>query len=145
MNKGENYIKIIKRKISLIILIFISFLLTLSSCTPISEEAKIESLVNGYANSISNQDWNKARSFCIEDSIFYTLIDDLEETINQAEESITIDYSIILSDITVNDNYATVTGIQSYILTDSEESQDNSGNISWDLQKVNGIWKLYQL
>lgn len=121
----------------------ICLLLVVVGCTPSSDEAQIESVVNGYASSISNQNWNKARSYCVEGSTYYALADQLEDLFDQAGATgISIDYSITISNISINDSYATVSGSYAIIISGGGQSMDDSGNITMSLQKVNGSWKL---
>jgi hypothetical protein len=121
----------------------ICLLLVVTGCTPSSDEAQIESVVNGYASAISSQNWNKARSYCVEGSTPYTAVDGLEDIINQSSGSISIDYSITISNISINDSYATVSGSYALIISGGGQSMDDSGNITFNLQKVDGTWKLY--
>ena len=131
----------ITKKLLLVAVILI--VLTVTGCTPTSEEAKIESVVNGYASAISSQNWNKARSYCVEGSTPYTTVDGLEDIMNQASGSVSIDYIITISNTSINDYYATVSGSYALIMSGGGTSMDDSGNLTFNLQKVNGTWKLY--
>ena len=58
-------------KKSIYLVIFLIFALFLSGCgssgivTPTTEEAKIKSVIHEYALALNDQNWNKARSYCV--------------------------------------------------------------------------------
>jgi len=46
----------------IVIILFFALILVLSGCCAISDEAQITSVINGFSNALSNQNWDKARS-----------------------------------------------------------------------------------
>jgi len=127
----------------IVLVTIISLLLVVVGCTPSSDEAQIESVINGYANAISNQNWNTAKSYCVEGSTYYILAEQLEDLLDQpGATGISIDYDITISNISVNGSLATASGSYSLVISGGGLSQDDSGSISMSLQKVNGSWKL---
>jgi len=126
-----------------VLVVTICFLLVVVGCTPSSDEAQIELVVNGFASALSNQNWSKARSYCVEGSTYYDLVDQFEDLFSQAGDvDISFDYNINISNVSVNNSYATASGTYSVVISGGGISQDDSGNITMSLEKVNGSWKL---
>lgn len=134
--------KLTKKFFAIVAIMCVLFIIT--GCTPSSDEAQIESVVKGYTSAISNQNWNKARSYCLEGSIYYDTIDQFEDLFNQpGATGFSIEYNVTISNISINNSHATVNGAYSTVVSAGSLSQSDSGNATMSLQKVNGSWKLY--
>lgn len=132
------------KKLALLILVVV-LLLGLTGCgviTPATDEEKVESVVSEYFLALSNQDWDKAKSCCVSDSVAYdgTLL------IQTSIEGFDMIWSWII-DITstsINGNYAevyfdaTVTAV-----IEGTESETPKDDITFYLQKVGNDWKIY--
>ena len=75
-----------KRKY-LLLLTFLVLAIILSGCaagivTPSTDEAKIKSVINEYFSALNDQNWSKAKSYCIYDSEIYNDVVQLENTVN---------------------------------------------------------------
>lgn len=100
---------------SVIILLF-ALILMLSGCGAISDEAQISSVINGFCNAMSSQNWDKARGYCVYGSSTYNNVTTLENTITQVE-NVTFDYSFNISNINITGEYATAYGFLTVIVT----------------------------
>jgi len=58
----------------IVIILFFALILVLSGCGAISDEAQITSVINGFSNVLSIQNWYKARSYCFYGSGSYIML-----------------------------------------------------------------------
>ena len=125
----------------LIISIFI-----LSGCIPLSEEAQITYLINRYYAAINQQNWEKAKSYCIFNSTPYNDIINIENKVAQWDSSIadiTLDYSFYISDIIITGKYATVDGFLSFEININGSITEDSGEKTLNVEKIDNNWQLY--
>ena len=130
----------------IVIILLFALILILSGCVATSDEAQIRSVINGFCNAISNQNWDKARSYCVYGSDPYNDITDLENAVdllNSMVENVTIEYSFNISNIIITGEYATVDGFLTVIITGDGVSQEESEEQTVNLKKVDNIWKIY--
>ena len=83
----------------IVIILFFALILMLSGCGAISNEAQITSIINGFSNALSNQNWDKVRSYCFYGSGSYNNVINLENVIAQLSsmiENVTLDYFLLL-------------------------------------------------
>lgn len=115
--------------------------------TTVSDETQISNVVQSYCSAISNQDWDRAKSYCVYDSQIYFDTCALEEQVNnlsQHASTVTISYSITISNIEINADYAEVSlRRKTLIITMDDYSQrhDIPGGIIY-LQKIDNSWKI---
>jgi len=134
-----------KRKILLLVLI-IFWVLTLLGCNGgiITDESKVRDVIDEYFLAINNQEWNKAKSYCIYESDIYYETCDLEEYIDSLYPSVVIiNCQVDIFNIIVTGNYASayIDGTLT-IITDDHPITDNSSGHFY-LQKVDDSWKIY--
>jgi len=107
-----------KRKYFFVIL-FLVLAIFLSGCagggivTPATDEAKIKSVIHEYFLAINDQNWSKAKSYCVYGSDRYYATCVLEDAINalyQFYGSVTITIFVTISDVSVNGSYASAYG-----------------------------------
>jgi len=125
----------------LIISIFI-----LSGCIPLSEEAQITYLINRYYAAINQQNWEKAKSYCIFNSTPYNDVINIENKVAQWDSSIadiTLDYSFYISDIIITGKYATVDGFLSFEININGSITEDSGEKTINVEKIDNNWQLY--
>ncbi len=125
----------------LIISIFI-----LSGCIPLSDEAQITYLINRYYSAINQQNWEKAKSYCIFNSIPYNDVINIENNVAQWDSSIadiTLDYSFYISDIIITGKFATVDGFLSFEININGSITEDSGEKTINVEKIDNNWKLY--
>jgi len=80
-----------KRKYFLVglFLILIMFLVGCSGIglpdieVPVTDEEKIENVINDFFLALNEQDWEKAKSLCVTDSIWYDFVSDFERAVNE--------------------------------------------------------------
>ena len=139
-----------KKKYFLVILVLI-LTIFLSSCggivLPATDEAKIKSVINGYFLDINNQDWSKAKSYCVYGSSSYNGLCETEAFVNDIYlhcNIITINAVIDIQNVSINDNYATVSIYVNTLITGcGEEYYAYERDGEFTLQKVGNSWKIY--
>jgi hypothetical protein len=134
--------------------ILLVFVLVLSGCseyptapgTPTNEEAQIKSTVYEFYLSISAQNWNKARSYCLPGSDQYYSVSQLESLVNSIYlycNTITINALVNILDVSITGNYSQV-----YCFVSLRKTICGYVDIEEDygymyLQKIGNTWKLY--
>lgn len=110
----------------------------------ISDQAKIESVINDCFLAMSNQEWDKAGSFCVYNSNFYNFVLDLEDIVTNAnlDHEYTLKIAFSINEITIDGNYATVNGSMLFIETLDGEVGETGGEETLYLEKTNNSWKL---
>ena len=136
-----------RRKILLSVLI-VFLILALVGCgtTPATDEIKVKNVIQEYFLAINDQNWNKAKSYCIYGSDIYYATCVLEDGINalyQYASTVIIICSIDISNIFISGNYASAycSGSIMIIADGYHESDSSSGYLH--LQKVGNNWKIY--
>ncbi|MCK4448130.1 MAG: hypothetical protein KAW56_13745 [Candidatus Marinimicrobia bacterium] len=141
-----------KKKYSLLVLSLI-LAMFLSGCVvgiiiPATDEAKVKNVINEYFLAINDQNWNKAKSYCIYGSNVYYETYNLEQQINDLilQYGFVIIYFFVndISNISIHDgNYA-----EAYIditldisFGNISDSSDKVGYIY--LEKIGNTWKIY--
>ena len=134
----------------IVIVLLLALILMLSGCGAISDEAQIRSVINGFFNAVSNQNWDKARGYCVYGSDLYNEVTAQENFIAQISSpyaTIDIDYSFNINNIIITGDYATADGFLTVITTASGpggEGEEESGeNRTMNLKKVDNSWKIY--
>ena len=134
-----------KRKYFLIVL-FLILAMFLSGCGIITDEEKVRNVVDEYFISVSNQDWDKAKGYCIYESEMYYSTCDFEDQINdlyQSSSFVDLTFFVDIFDIHITGNHASayIDGILTIITDDSSIIDNSSGHFY--LQKVDNNWKLF--
>jgi len=137
-----------KKRIILSVLIVFLFL-ALMGCNGgiITDESKVRNVIEEYFSAITEQNWNKAKSYCIYESDIYYETCDLEEHINDLifqYETVDITLEIDIFDISIyNIDYAEayVYGTSDISYNSASDSSDGDGHIY--LQRVDNNWKIY--
>ena len=117
---------------------------------PATDEAKIKSVINEFFWAISNQSWNKAKSYCVYGSRMYDIVSEVEEAYDYMSSS----SGVIIIDIAVDDilnvsidgEYSKAYCYYSFSLNvyhDDYERKINNGYLN--LQKVGNSWKLISM
>jgi len=143
------------KSLRLIIFILLSVLIAVftgcAGTTPSSDEIKITNAIYGYFQAISDQDWDRARSYCVYESTAYNDVNDIEELwYPDSEETEEIDIEFIVEDIDpiiITGEYAEAkVYINGQILYNGEITEDNPGErLFVYLQKIGDSWKLYNI
>ena len=138
-----------KRK-SLFLIVFMILAVFLSGCngviTPATDEAKIKGVIHEYFLAINDQNWSKAKSYCVYGSDRYYATCVLEDAINalyQSYGSVTITIFVTISDVSVSGSYATAYGNGTMVIIAGYYSESGSASATYYLQKVGNSWKIY--
>ena len=118
----------------------------------VSEETKIENVITKFFQALSDEDWDKARSYCVYDSLEYNYVTEIEEQWNNdfGESGVEIDLDFVIDNIDpiiVTGNYAQahVYYYVSWFLNGQPYEEEEPFLADWwfYLQKVGNNWKLY--
>ena len=140
-----------KRKYYFVILLLI-LAIFLSGCsgggivTPATDEAEIKSVIHEYFLAINDQNWSKAKSYCVYGSDRYYATCVLEDAINalyQYYGSVTITIFVTISDVSVSGSYATAYGNGTMVIIAGYYSESGSASATYYLQKIGNSWKIY--
>ena len=119
----------------------------------VSEETKIENVITEFFQALSDEDWDKARSYCVYGSLEYRYVTEIEEQWNNnfgvSGAVVNLDFVIDNIDpIIVTGNYA-----QAHVYYSASVQLLYLGQLYWEelfdgdwwfyLQKVGNNWKLY--
>ena len=146
-----------KRKYFLVglFLILIMFLVGCSGIglpdieVPVTDEEKIENVINDFFLALNEQDWEDAKSLCVIDSIWYDFVSDIETIVNEnINDTYILEYSLSIS------SFYFITGCTCPLLgivfgeffislTINGELQGFSELEIITLQKINNNWQLY--
>ncbi len=134
-----------KRKYFLVVL-FLILAMFLSGCGIITDEEKVRDVIDEYFLAISDQDWDKAKSYCIYESNVYYETCFLEDQINALYQSsyfVIIIFRVDIFDIKIIGNYASayIDGSLTIITDDFSITNNSSGYFY--LKKVYNDWKIF--
>jgi len=134
----------------LFLVAFMILAVFLSGCngviTPATDEAKVKSVIHEYFLAINDQNWSKAKSYCVYGSDRYYATCVLEDAINalyQSYGSVTITIFVTISDVSVSGSYATAYGNGTMVIIAGYYSESGSASATYYLQKVGNSWKIY--
>ena len=134
-----------KRKYFFVVL-FLVLAISLSGCGVLTEETKIENVIDGYFLAVNNQEWEKAKSYCKYESKVYYETCDFEEYIDDLYSYfsfVDISFNVDIFDINIIGDFASayIDGSITIIKDDQFIIGDASGYFY--LQKVSNNWKIY--
>ena len=139
-----------KRKYFLVVL-FLILAMFLSGCTggvvtPATDEAKVKSVIQEYFLAINDQNWSKAKNYCVYGSDRYYATCVLEDGINvlyQYASTVTITCFINISNVSISGSYANACLSGSVVITADYYSESESASGYYYLQKVGNTWRIY--
>jgi hypothetical protein len=135
-----------KKKYFLVIL-FLVLVMFLSGCvTLVTDEAKVKSVIDEFFLAINDQNWSKAKGYCVYGSDMYydtCYIEDEINTLQQIYGTATITCSITISNVTVYGSYAEAFFSATIIITAPGYSESDSESGIYYLQKIGNNWKIY--
>jgi hypothetical protein len=138
-----------KRKCLLILTILV-LAIFLSGCaggivTPSTDEAKIKSVINEYFLALNDQNWSKAKSYCVYGSDIYYNTCEIEDLVNNLYlycNLITINVYADIQNVSIDGNYSQVYCYGSIIVSACGYYDSDSGYYYYDLQKIGNTWKI---
>jgi len=149
--KDKEGFKKMKRKYFLIILLLVLSIF-ISGCsdggiaTPANDEAKIKGVLYDYCLALNDQNWSKAKSYCIygSDSYYNVCVkEDAVQVLYQYCNVVSLTYYIDIINVNVNGNYADAyINVQS-VVTACGYAENYNINQTAYLQKIGTNWKLY--
>ena len=117
---------------------------------PATDEAKIKSVINEFFWAISNQSWNKAKSYCVYGSRMYDIVSEFKEVYDYMSSPsgvIIIDLAVDdILNVSIDGEYSKAYCYYSFSLNvyhDDYERKINNGYLN--LQKVGNSWKLISM
>jgi len=114
---------------------------------PITDEEKIENVINDFFLVLNEQDWDKAKSYCVNDSIWYDFVSDFETIVNEnINDTYIIEYSCSISRIYITGctcNIGIVFGEFFISVTINGEVQEFPELGIITLTKINNNWQLF--
>ena len=134
-----------KKKYFLVVL-FLILAMFLSGCGVITDEEKVRDVIDEYFLAISEQEWDKAKSYCIYNSEVYCETCDFEDYI----DSLYLDFSFVdiifdvdIFDVNIIGNLASahIDGSLT-IIKDNQFITDDFSGYFYYLQKISNDWKL---
>ena len=140
-----------KRKYFILVLVLI-LAMFLVGCggsgivTPATDEAKIKSVINEYSLALNDQNWSKAKSYCVYGSDRYYSICQTEDLFNAIYlycNQVTFNAPINILDVSISGNYSQAYCYYTYLITGCGYYEIDSGYGYYFLQKVGNSWKLY--
>jgi len=140
-----------KRKVFLVVL-FLILTIFLSGCsgvgivTPVTDEANIKSVINEYFLALNDQNWSKAKGYCVYGSDRYYAVcqgEDLFNTLSLYCNIITINAYTDIQNVSINGSYSQAYCYTTYLVTACGYYESDSGYKYYNLQKIGNSWKLY--
>ena len=137
-----------KRK-SLFLVVFMILAIFLSGCsgvvTPATDEAKIKNVVNELWLAINDQNWSKAKSYCVYGSDAYYEVCYIEDEFNTLHlycNVVTVNAYIDILNVSIYGDYSEVYGYINIVMSACGYVYNNSGYGYHYLQKVGNSWKI---
>ncbi len=124
--------------------LFLILVMFLSGCGVVTDEEKIYNIIDEYFLAVNNQDWEKAKNFCMYESEVYYETCSLENYIDSFYPSVVIIIFLIdVFDILITGNYASacIYGSLTIIIDDQIITEDSPGKFY--LQKISDNWKIF--
>jgi len=137
-----------KRKYFLLVL-FLILAMFLSGCgivTPATDEAKVKSVIQEYYLALNDQNWSKAKSYCVYGSEKYyktRMIEDAINTLNLYCNIVTINSYVSISNVSIYGNYSQAYCYISAVISACGYFDSASDYGYLYLQKTGSSWKLY--
>ncbi len=139
------------KKLTLVLLVVI-LCLSLIGCngtvTPETNTDKVEikAVLQNFFLAINDQNWSKAKGYCIYGSDAWFIIESIEDamdTLYYYYYVITINCFVNISNVSVNGNYGSAKVTGSIVTTADGYTETLSINSTYNLQKIGNSWKLY--
>ena len=137
------------RKLYFLVVLFLILAMFLSGCgvTPVTEESKINSVIQEYFMALDEQDWDRAKSYCVIGSDFFNatvqMQIDIEELLDSGDR-VSLYFIIEILDTVISGDYAEVTlDGKMTIIVDGVSDESTLYGQTCSLQKIGNSWKMY--
>ncbi|MBA7547905.1 hypothetical protein ES705_40346 [subsurface metagenome] len=134
------------RKYFLVVL-FLILAMFLSGCGEVTDESKVRNVIDEYFLTVTGQDWEKAKSYCIYGSDIYYETCSFEDHIDSFYPfSVDIIFDVDIFNITITTgDYASAYIYGSLTITTTDDDLITSDFSEYFyLQKISNDWKLYK-
>jgi len=134
------------------VVVFLIFALFLSGCnsggivTPVNDEAKIKSVIYEHILALNDQNWSKAKSYCIYGSDAYYKVSLLEDMFNQLNSNcnnVILSSYMIIYNVSIYGNYSEVYGDFGATISGCGVMESTGGIAYTYLKKIGNTWKIY--
>jgi len=141
----------LKRKYFFVVL-FLVLVMFLVGCsgggivTPATDEAKVKSVIQQYSLALNDQNWSKAKSYCVYGSDAYYSVcvkEDAVQVLYQYCNVVSLTYFVDIINVDINGNYADAYVNVHSVITACGYAENNNINQTAYLQKIGNNWKLY--
>ena len=140
-----------KRKFFIVVLVLILAVFLVGCAgggivTPATDETKIKSVINEYFLALNDQNWSKAKGYCIYGSDRYYAVCQMEDSVNTLYlycSIVTINIVVNILDVSISGNYGQAYCYVSDIVSACGYFDSDSGYVYLYLQKVGNTWKIY--
>jgi len=134
----------------LFLVAFMILAVFLSGCngvvTPATDEAKIKSVVYEFVLALNDQNWSKAKGYCVYGSDAYykvSLMEDMFNNIHLTCGNVTLSSYMIIYNVYIYGNYSEVYGDFYCVISGCGQVEGGGGIAYTYLQKVGNSWKIY--
>ena len=130
-------------------LIILFLILSLTGCvptTPATDEAQVKTVIQEYFLAMGDQNWNKAKNYCVYESDRYYAVCQFENLVNTLYlycKIITINTAVDILDVSIYGNYSQAFCSVSVLITYCGYYESDSTSGYYYLQKIGNQWKLY--
>ena len=110
-----------------------------------TDEELIVKVIDDFFSASNDRKWALARGYCVEGTEFYDAIiaeeGEFEEMASTCNELI-LDFSFEVSEVAIDGDDAQAYGYMTSIVTCDGDVEDESGDATVSLQKIDGSWKI---
>jgi len=132
------------------VFLFLVLAIFLSGCsgivTPVNDEAAVKSVIYEYFLAINDQNWSKAKGYCVYGSDQYYAVcqaEDMATTAYSLCDQVTINAVVNIFNVFINGSYSQVYSYVSILITYCGYYYSDEGDSYLELQKIGNSWKLY--
>ena len=114
--------------------------------TPATDEAAVKSVIYEYFLALNDQNWSKAKGYCVYGSDQYYAVsqaEDLANTFYLLCDQVTVNTVVNITDVSISGSYSQVYSYVSLLITYCGYFYSDEGNSYLELQKIGNSWKLY--
>jgi len=110
-----------------------------------TDEDLIRGVIEDFFSASNDRKWALVRGYCVEGTEFHEAIiaeeEELEEWASTCNEFV-LDFSFDVSEVDIDGDEAQAYGYMTSIITCDEEVEDESGDATVSLRKIDGSWKI---
>lgn len=134
-----------------IIVLFLVLAIFLSGCSsggivgPATEEAKIKSVIYEYLLALNDQNWNKAKGYCVYQGDRYYAVEQMEDmfdTLYLYCNIVTINAYTDIQNVSIYGNAGQAYAYTGWVITGCGYYEGDEGYTTYYLQKIGNSWKL---